>query len=137
MTEWKSIAREAPQIVALADGGAGQDIAQIEVPLSGVPPFEWTEYFRAPIGVEVPTDVRPTLARDRITFALPEQRLEGYVASLDELIAQANDRYRANVVPRLDRQRAAAAELHATSTSERQSENDEKLDALRRRARDL
>jgi hypothetical protein len=137
MNEWQSVARGAPDIVGLDEGGPGKDdIARVEVSLSVVPPYEWTEYFRSPVGVTVPPDIRPTLARDRLTFALPETRLEGYVAVLDELIAQANERYRTNVLPRLAKQQQDA-ELRSMATSAHEASSEEKLDALRRRAKEL
>lgn len=137
MSEWQSITRGAPEIVGLDEGGPGKDdVARVEVTLSVVPPYEWTEYFRSPTGVTVPADVRPTLARDGLSFALPEPRLEGYVAVLDELIAQANERYRTNVLPRLAKQQEAA-ERRSMASSAHEATSEEKLDAIRRRAKEL
>jgi len=137
MSEWQSITRGAPQIIGLDDGGRDRaDIARVEVTLSSVPPFEWVEYFRSPNGVTPPSDVRSVLAREHLTFSLPEPMLEDHMAVVDALIAQANDRYLTNVVPRLAKQ-AEAARDRANSELDHITGNEDKLAALRRRASEL
>ena len=137
MIDWQNITRDQLDIVGLTPtGGTRADTAQVLVTLSCVPPFEWVEAFRRPTGVTAPGDVAPVIVRDAVTFSVPEDRLEGYVAILDGIIDGANERYREHVVPRLQRQ-AAEAKERAMSTVDRQAESDQKLDALRERAKDL
>ena len=137
MTDWQNITRDHLDIVGLTPtGGTRDDKAQVLVTLSCVPPFEWVEAFRRPTGVTAPDDVTPVIVRDAVTFSVPEDRLEGYVTFLDGIIDSANERYREHVVPRLERQVAEAKE-RAMSTVDRQAESDQKLDALRERAKNL
>jgi hypothetical protein len=137
MNEWQPIARGAPQIVGLDEGGRDRDdTARVEVTLSAVPPFEWVEYFRAPNGVTPPSDIRAVLAREQLSFSLPAPRLEEYMGVVDQLIGQANDRYATNVVPRLAKQ-AADARDRANRELDGITGNEDKLTALRRRAEGL
>ena len=138
MTDWQNITREQLEIIGLTPaGGSRSDNAQVQVTLSSVPPFEWMESFRRPTGVTGEyDDVRRVIVREAISFSVAEDRLEGYVAVLDGIIDGANERYRTNVVPRLERQ-AAEAKERSMSTVDRQAENDQKLIALRERAKNL
>ena len=72
----------------------------VEVTLSATPPGEWPHRFENPVGVEVPTSMRPPkVERSVVRFRVADDQLEEYVRTLDQRIAAANAYYEDDVLP--------------------------------------
>lgn len=133
MTEWTDIERASLDVVDLVARRQGtEDLAKVDVGLSAVPPYGWIEYFRQPIGVEVPADMHPSVSQDRVSFTAPVSDLERYVEALDGVISQANRRYVTNDLPRLEGYERARQQ-RTQEGEDRQT----RLEQLQRRAKDL
>lgn len=133
MTDWADITRTSLDVVDLVSRGSRtEDLAKVDVGLSALPPFGWVEYFRRPSGVEVPTEMHPSLAQDRVSFTAPVSDLERFVEALDGVIGQANRRYVTNDLPRMESQ-ALVRQQRTQEGEDRQT----RLEQLQRRAKEL
>jgi hypothetical protein len=83
----------------------------IHASLSQEPPADWLTFFNGPTGIKLPADWvngdGPRVSSATLTIRCLQTDVEARVATVDELIEHANQRYEQEIAPRLQSEEAA------------------------------
>lgn len=125
---WKRITRGEVDVRGVNKKYPG--LLDVRIPLSEVPPREWTGYFERPVGISISMSMHPPhLSGAEVVLRPSDDDLEEYVQHVDERIQAANVRYEREVLPQL---RALEAQQQREA-----AEVESRLEAARKRAKKL
>jgi hypothetical protein len=125
---WEPIRRGKPEVQGVHSEYSG--LLRVRIPLEGSVTEEWSHHFLHPTGVGISLSMHPPeLSGRSVRIQPPDDELKQYVRHVDERIRAANERYEAQVLPRL--------EAEANKRANAEERRAQRLEAARRAASGL
>ena len=125
---WKPIERGKPVVKGIHQEYKG--LLVLRIPLSEIPPPAWALFFEDPKGVSISVSMHPPrLTGNTVEMWPPDDEVEAYVEHVDARIAGANNMFKKEELPRIQRQ--------ARSEAEAKQDEERRIDAAKGKLENL